>query len=309
MEQRTHALRAHLGRLLLRRRDLRAVRGAIVLAAAEDQRWPTRLLLLLRRNRLQRWRDWLLHQLVLYPLRRVQKVRVDLAVVVGRARRADAHQLAHVADLFVWMKVDVAAVGGDVVGWMMWQFGLGVGRRRVRNELEVVEVLGKCGEAAHVVVDLINLVVLGGSDLTIRRRFLLLLHVGRARRVLQHVTVRQETWKATRKKLREKAQSSPKAPLTVLDHDAVLLAVLLAELQIDDLQAVHDVVLQQPIGLVDEALVLRKVLQLLHVLGEHQLELGVERNGDQFDVFLQGQREDVVLHLNAAEQSEFWHKS
>lgn len=56
------------------------MRGAIVLA--EHQRRPARMLLLLRRNRLERRRNRLLHQLVLDPLRRVEEVGVGLAVVV-----------------------------------------------------------------------------------------------------------------------------------------------------------------------------------------------------------------------------------
>lgn len=130
MKQWTHALRTHLSDFFLWRGYLRTVRRAVILA--EDQRRSSRLLLLLRRNGLQRWRNRLLHQLVLYPLRRVEKVRVDFAVVVGRSCRPDTDQLADIANIFLWREVRL----------MVWQFGLGVRRRRLRNELEIVKVLG-----------------------------------------------------------------------------------------------------------------------------------------------------------------------
>lgn len=128
MEQRTR--RRHFGDFFLWRGDFRAVCGAVVLA--EDQRGPPRVLLVLRRDRLQRRRDWLFHQLVFDPqLRRVEEVRVDLAVVIGRPHRPDASQLADVPNFLWWM---------ESVGRMLWQFDFGIRRRRVGDELEVVQV-------------------------------------------------------------------------------------------------------------------------------------------------------------------------
>lgn len=65
-----------------------------------------------------------------------------------------------------------------IIAWMMWQFGFGVRRRRLRYELEVVKVLRQLGEASHVVVDLIDLIIFVGRYLTIRYCFLLRLQIG-----------------------------------------------------------------------------------------------------------------------------------
>lgn len=182
MKQWTHSLRAQFSDFFLRRWNLRAVRWAERVLSKDQRR--SSILKFLRRNRLQRWRNWLFHQLVLNPLGWVQKVGIRFTEVVRRSCWADTNDFANLADIFLRMLI---------IALMMWQFGFSVWRRGFRNKLKVVEVLGESRKASNIIVDLIDLVIFVCRYLTIRNSFLLLLHFRWAGGVFQHVTVWQKT--------------------------------------------------------------------------------------------------------------------
>jgi len=101
-------------------------------------------------------------------------------------------------------------------------------------------------------------------------------------------------------------QHHHRQPAPVATVELGVLLLLLAQLEIDDLQAIACVG-QQALRLVQESGVLDEVLQLLHVLGPLQLDLGVQRHRHQVRVLLQGQCEDPV-DLHAAQEPQLGHE-
>lgn len=183
---------------------------------------------------------------------------------------------------------------------------MGAQRGRLADGLEAGQSLRERRQTPHIIVDVIDLVVLLG-DLAAAQRLLLLLRPGVAAGALaQHIaTLRQATGHARRRGQHHHGQASSAAAAVSTVELGVLL-LLLAQLEIHDLEAIA-CVRQQALGLVQEACVLDEVLQLLHVLGPLQLDLGVQRHRHQVRVLLQWQGEDPV-DLHAAKEAQFGDK-
>lgn len=206
-----------------------------------------------------------------------------VVVVVGRGGGLLVH----------WGTNEAAVVAAAAVRVMGAQCG------RLADGLEARQSLRERRQAPHIVVYVIDLVILLGyfaaaQDLLLGPRVA-------AGTLPQHIpALRQPAGHARRR--RQHHHRQPAIPTAELG----VLLLLLAQLEIHDLEPIA-CVCQQALGLVEEARVLDKVLQLLHVLGPLQLYLRVQRHRHQVRVLLQWQGEDPV-DLDAPQQPELWDK-